>query len=70
MRSNPWYHRGQKFSKNYFYYYIVKFIKLQTVILLEVYVDNYKVTFHTRAKVVGIMRQNACLLAFCVQNLL
>jgi hypothetical protein len=29
-----------------------------------------KVTFHTRAKVVGIMRQNACLLAFCVQNLL
>jgi len=28
------------------------------------------VTFHTHAKVVGIMRQNACTLAFCVQNLL
>ena len=32
--------------------------------------SGLKVTFHTRAKVVGIMRQNACLLAFCVQNLL
>ena len=31
---------------------------------------SLQVTFHTRAKVVGIMRQNACLLAFCVQNLL
>lgn len=28
------------------------------------------VTFHTHAKVVEIMRQNACLLTFCVQNLL
>jgi len=28
------------------------------------------VTFHTYAKVVRIMRQNACALAFCVQNLL
>ena len=28
------------------------------------------VTFHTHAKVVGIMRQNACFVAFCVQNLL
>ncbi len=28
------------------------------------------VTFHTYAKVVGIMRQNACTLAFCVHQLL
>jgi len=34
------------------------------------YCCNNNVTFHTHAKVVGIMRQNACLLAFCVQNLL
>ncbi len=28
------------------------------------------VTVQMSTKVVGIMRQNACLLAFCVQNLL
>ncbi len=28
------------------------------------------VSFHTHAKVVGIMRQNACTLAFCVHQLL
>ena len=35
-----------------------------------VIVKEFGVTFHTRAKVVEIMRQNACFLAFCVQHLL
>ncbi len=39
-------------------------------IILESLVRKNKLTFHTHAKVVGIMRQNACTLAFCVHQLL
>ncbi|MDE7323526.1 MAG: hypothetical protein K2N73_12570, partial [Lachnospiraceae bacterium] len=34
----------------------------------ELNMDGFNITVHTYTKVVGIMRQNACLLAFCVQN--